>query len=135
MTDENEEELALIAARAAEIKAGLDAAYSVEELRRPLSTRCVHALVASSIASTAMKLNALSARIAILEEAGVKYVGVFQRAASYGRGDTVTHAGSLWVALRAVPVGTAPGTNSVFWQLAAKGGKPVKRTPAGSIST
>ncbi|MGO6789207.1 transposase [Rhizobium ruizarguesonis] len=135
MTDEHEEELAMIAARAAEIKAGLDAAYSVEELRRPLSTRSVHALIASSTAGTALKLKMLSARIAILEEAGVKYAGIFQRAASYARGDTVTHAGSLWVALKTVPVGTAPGSDPACWQLASKGGKPVKRTPAGSIST
>ncbi|TBZ86151.1 transposase [Rhizobium leguminosarum bv. viciae] len=134
MTDEPEEELALIAARAAEIKAGLNAAYSPEELRRPLSTRCVHALIAATTAATAAKLKTLAARIEAIEENGIRYQGIFQRAASYGRGDTVTHAGSLWVALRAVPVGTAPGTNSVYWQLAAKGGEPVKRTPAGSIS-
>ncbi|MGO7645908.1 transposase, partial [Rhizobium ruizarguesonis] len=62
----------MIAARAAEIKAGLDADYSVEELRRPLSTRSVLALIASSTAGTALKLKMLSARIAIIEEAGVK---------------------------------------------------------------
>lgn len=134
MPDNHEDdlELAMIAARAAEIKAGLDASYSVEELRRPLSTRCVHALIASSIASIAAKLKALSARVAALEEGGIRYMGTYQRAASYAKGDTVTHAGGLWIALKTTPLGTAPGSDSAYWQLAAKGGKPVRRIPGGS---
>lgn len=124
MTDEHEEELALIAARAAEIKAGLDAAYSVEELRRPLSTRCVHALVASSIASTAMKLKALSARIAELEAGGVRYAGIWQRALPYRKGSVVTSDGAMWIALADTPEGVVPGSDPSIWQLAAKSARP-----------
>jgi hypothetical protein len=134
MTDESTEELVTITARAKEIKTGRDTGYSIEELRLPLSRRMVHALVAATTAATAVKLKALSARIEALEESGIRYQGVFQRATSYARGDTVTHAGSLWVALKTVPVGNAPGSDSAYWQLAAKRGKPVKRPPAGSTS-
>lgn len=132
MTDGNEDpEFAVISARAAEIKAGLDSSYSAEELRRPLSTRCVHSLIASSIASTAVKLKALSTRIAALEEGGIRYVGNYQRAASYAKGDTVTHSSSLWIALKAVPEGAAPGSDPSFWQLSAKGSRPIARTKKG----
>ncbi|MBB4524636.1 UNVERIFIED_ORG: hypothetical protein M2435_004632 [Rhizobium sophorae] len=135
MTDEHEEELALIAARAAEIKAGLNAAYSPEELRRPLSTRCVHALIAATTAATAAKLKTLATRIEAIEENGIKYLGNYQRASSYSKGETVTHSGSLWIALKSVAEGTAPGSDPACWQLAAKGGKPLKRPPATSAST
>ncbi|WP_028731639.1 transposase [Rhizobium leguminosarum] len=133
MTDKDEDqELAMIAARAAEIKAGLNAAYSPEELRRPLSTRCVHALIAATTAATAAKLKALAARIAAIEEGGIRYLGNYQRASFYNKGDTVTHSGSLWVALKTVAEGTAPGSDPACWQLASKGDRPVKRTTTGS---
>lgn len=128
---EEDQELAFIAARAAEIEMGLNASFTQEDLRRALSTRCVHALIAATTAATSAKLRALSARVEALEEGGIRYMGTYQRAAAYAKGETVTHSGSLWVALQAVPVGTAPGSDPV-WQLAAKGGKPVKRTPEGS---
>ncbi|WP_151610867.1 transposase [Sinorhizobium alkalisoli] len=134
MTDKDNEELAKITARATEIQARLNTAYSAEELRRPLSTRVVHSLIASSIASVAVKLASLSSRIALLEEGGIRYAGIYQRAVAYSKGDAVTHAGSLWIALKTVPVGAAPSSDPVYWQLAAKGGKPVKCTPQGSRS-
>ncbi len=134
MTDKDDDELTLIAARTAEIRAGLDAAYSKEELQQPLSRRMVHMLVAATTAATAVKLKALSARVEAIEESGIRYRGNFQRALCYAKGDTVTHAGSFWVALKAVPEGAAPGSDPACWQLAAKGDKPVKRAPAGSTS-
>jgi len=74
---------------------------------------------------------ALITRIEALEKAiaeerakpkGMAYRGVHQRAMSYAQGDAVTHAGALWVALRAVEPGQKPG-ESDSWQLAAKGGE------------
>ncbi|MBY5483249.1 MULTISPECIES: transposase [Rhizobium] len=136
MTDkEADEQLTIIAGRAKEIRAGLDTTCTEEQLQRPASRRLVHALIATVTATTAAKMRTLSARIEALEESGIRYQGVFQRATSYARGDTVTHAGSLWVALKIVPVGNAPGSDSAYWQLAAKGGRPVKRPTAGSRST
>ncbi|MGR9406280.1 transposase [Rhizobium leguminosarum] len=133
MTDKDDDgQLALIAARAEEIKAGLDARYTKEELERSLSRRSVHALIAATTASTAAKLKALSARVEALEEGGIKYLGNYQRACCYAKGDAITHSGSLWIALKAVPEGSAPGNDPACWQLAAKGDKPVKRAPAGS---
>ncbi|MGR9156040.1 transposase [Rhizobium leguminosarum] len=130
MTDEDDDgQLALIAARAEEIKAGLDARYTKEELERSLSRRSVHALIAATTASTAAKLKALSARIAELEGGGVRYSGCYQRALEYRKGSVVTFASSMWIALDDVPVGVQPGSNTAFWQLAQKG-KPPKRVKA-----
>ncbi|MBY5849713.1 transposase [Rhizobium leguminosarum] len=128
MTDkDDEQELAMIAARAAEIKAGLDAAYSVEELRRPLSTRSVHALIAGVTASTAAKLKALSARIEQLEAGGVRYAGTWQRALPYRKGSIVTSGGGMWAALRDTAEGEQPGKALDAWQLSAKSARPAVR--------
>ncbi|MGR9552751.1 transposase [Rhizobium leguminosarum] len=135
MMDEGTEELVIVTARAEEIRTGLDTGYSIEELRMPLSRRMVHALVAATTAATAVKLKALSARIEAIEEGGIRYLGNYQRASSYSKGDTVTHSGSLWVALKAVAEGTAPGSDPACWQLASKGDRPVKRTTAGPTPT
>ncbi|MGO6903631.1 transposase [Rhizobium ruizarguesonis] len=132
MTDnDDEQELAMIAARAAEIKAGLDAAYSVEELRRPLSTRSVHALIAGVTASTAAKLKALSARIEQLEAGGVRYAGTWQRALPYRKGTVVTSGGGMWAALRDTSEGEKPGNAPDAWQLAAKAARPAVRAKTG----
>jgi len=120
----------MIAARAAEIKAGLDAAYSVEELRRPLSTRSVHALIAGATASTAAKLKALSVRVEELEAGGVRYAGTWQRAMPYRKGSVVTSGGGMWVALRDTSEGERPGDAPDVWQLAAKAARPVVRAKA-----
>lgn len=131
MTDEHEQELAMIAARAAEIKAGLDTAYSVEELRRPLSTRSVHALIAAMTAATGAKLSALSARIEELEAGGVRYAGTWQRAMAYRKGSVVTSDGGMWVALRDTSEGEKPGDAPDAWQLAAKSARPAVRVKTG----
>lgn len=131
MTDKDEDqELAMIAARAAEIKAGLDAAYLVEELRRPLSTRSVHALIAGVTASTAAKLKALSTRIEQLEAGGVRYAGIWQRAMPYRKGTVVTSGGGMWAALRDTREGEKPGDAPDAWQLAAKAARPAVRAKA-----
>lgn len=133
MTGKDEDEqLAFIAARAEEIRIGLNTNLTEEQLQRPLSRRSAHALVAATTAATAAKLKALAARIEAIEEGGIRYLGNYQRAASYSKGDTVTHSGSLWVALKTVAEGTAPGSDLACWQLASKGDRPVKRTTAGS---
>lgn len=117
----------MIAARAAEIKAGLNAAYSPEELRRPLSTRCIHALIAATTAATGAKLTALSARIEQLEAGGVRYAGTWQRAMPYRKGTVVTSGGGMWVALRDTCEGEKPGDARDAWQLAAKAARPIVR--------
>jgi hypothetical protein len=61
----------------------------------------------------------LKARIAELEATGIKFVGSYQRAAEYRRGDVTNHEGAMWVATCAVPVQEVPG-KSVCWQLTVK---------------
>ncbi|CAN7549442.1 transposase [Pararhizobium sp. LjRoot238] len=131
MTNKDDDELSFIAARAAEIRAGLDAAYSKEELQRPLSRRMVHMLVAATTAVTAAKLGALAARVAELEAGGIRYVGSFQRALGYRKGSVTTFAGSMWTALDDVPAGVQPGSNPAFWQLSEKGSSWVRKQKEG----
>ncbi|WP_434712845.1 transposase [Rhizobium sp. YTUHZ045] len=126
---EEEQELALLATRAEEIRTGLDTNFTEEQLQRPLSRRMVHALVASLTATTSAKLKALSARVAELEAGGVRYSGCYQRALEYRKGSVVTFVSSMWVALDNVPAGVQPGSNTAFWQLAQKG-NPSKRVKA-----
>jgi hypothetical protein len=63
----------------------------------------------------------LAARIDEIEKNGARFRGVYQRSATYRRGDQVTHKSSLWTALGDVPEGATPGADPALWQLAAKG--------------
>ncbi|MBX5221426.1 transposase [Rhizobium sp. NLR8a] len=127
---EEEQELALIAARAEEIRTGLDTNFTEDQLQRPLSRRMVHALVAATTAATGTKLKALAARVEQLEAGGVRYAGVWQRAIRYGKGSVVTNGGSMWVALRDTAEGEQPGKALDAWQLSAKAARPVVRAKA-----
>ncbi|MEY9581512.1 transposase [Sinorhizobium fredii] len=131
MVEREEQELAFIAARAEEIRTGLDTNFTEEQLKRPLSRRVVHALVASVTATTAAKLKALSARVEELEAGGVRYAGCYQRALEYRKGSIVTFTSSMWTALDDVPAGVQPGSNSAFWQLSEKGSSRVRKHTGG----
>lgn len=54
------------------------------------------------------QLKPLRKRIEELEASGIKYVGTYQRAAEYRRGDVVAHDGAVWVATCAVPPHEVP---------------------------
>ncbi|MDK4731564.1 transposase [Rhizobium sp. CNPSo 3490] len=117
----DDEELAMIAARAEEIRTGLDTNFSDEQNQRPLSRRMVHALIAATTATTAAKLRVLGARVEQLENGGIRYAGIWQRAIGYQRGAVVTSNGAMWVALRDTSEGERPGD---AWQLSAKAARP-----------
>ena len=70
------------------------------------------------------RVSELEARITALESHGVKYAGVYQKAASYRRGTVVTSDGALWIALRDAAGGEQPGKAPDAWQLAAKSTRP-----------
>ena len=59
-----------------------------------------------------------------MEKTGIKYVGVWQKAQTYRKGDVVTHDGSMWVSLKA-DNSDAPGKGD-SWQLAVKAGKDAR---------
>jgi hypothetical protein len=61
----------------------------------------------------------LKERIAELEMTGIKFVGTYQRAAQYVRGDVVNHDGGMWVCTCDTPPQEVPG-KSVCWQLSVK---------------
>lgn len=61
----------------------------------------------------------LRERIASLEVSGIKFVGTYQRAATYKRGDVCNFDGGMWVATCDTPPHEAPG-KSVCWQLSVK---------------
>lgn len=68
---------------------------------------------------------ALKKRVDALEEAPVRYRGVWQRADNYGRGHMVTYDGSAWCAVKDVPHGEQPGKSNC-WQLVVKAGRDGK---------
>ena len=45
----------------------------------------------------------LKARVEELEMTGIKFVGTYQRAQSYKRGDVCNHDGAMWVAAGDTP--------------------------------
>ena len=61
----------------------------------------------------------LQARIEELEATGIKFVGTYQRAAEYRRGDVCNFEGGMWVATCETPPQEVPG-KSVCWQLSVK---------------
>lgn len=67
------------------------------------------------------KLKGLEGRLFAMEARGVKYVGTWQKAGDYSRGDVVTDQGSMWVCLRDGATGARPATSPDAWQLSAKG--------------
>lgn len=71
----------------------------------------------------------LKARIAELESKGIAYVGTYQRAAEYRRGDVVSFDGAMWVATCATPPHEVPG-KSVCWQLSVKSSNNGRRAHA-----
>ncbi|MDX0415211.1 transposase [Sinorhizobium medicae] len=71
----------------------------------------------------------LTKRLDALEAGGIKYCGVWQRAASYAKGSIVTDGGSAWVALKNTEDGDKPGDAS-SWQLMVKAGRNGRDVPA-----
>jgi hypothetical protein len=61
----------------------------------------------------------LETRIAELEMTGIKFVGSYQRAAVYKRGDVCNYDGAMWVCTCDTPPMEVPG-KSVCWQLSVK---------------
>ena len=61
----------------------------------------------------------LTKRVEMLESAGIKFAGSYQRSLCYDKGDVAQCDGSLWIALCRVPPMEQPG-KSQMWQLAVK---------------
>lgn len=76
----------------------------------------------------AQRIADLETRIAELEMTGIKFVGTYQRAVQYRRGDVCNHDGGMWVATCATPPQEIPG-KSVCWQLSVKRGDHTLRQP------
>jgi hypothetical protein len=69
------------------------------------------------------KITALESEVQALkhEKSSLRYMGVFQRAITYHRGNIVTHDGSAWIKISDSKDG-APGACE-SWQLMVKRGK------------
>jgi hypothetical protein len=81
-----------------------------------------------SAIETALKtIERLEARLADVEKRGLRYLGVYQRAMDYRRGDATTHDGSLWIATD--DTRGQPGVDA-NWQLAVKRGRDGKDVSA-----
>jgi len=75
-----------------------------------------------AVKAAVQRIAALETRSAELEEGGVRYCGVHQRALAYKRGSMVTSGGGVFIAVTDVPPGELPA-KSVNWQLAVKPGR------------
>jgi hypothetical protein len=73
----------------------------------------------------------LTERVEALEASGIQYVGVYQRACQYRRGDVCTYEGAMWVAIMEAPPNEIPG-HSVCWQLSVKSPGPRTRVADGN---
>jgi hypothetical protein len=98
-----------------------------------LFLQTVGRFVAERIAERLMPLSAqidelksevreLKSQVRELEEGGIKYCGVYQKAANYKRGDCVSYDGSMWCAITDVNAMEVPGPSNC-WQLAVKHGR------------
>jgi hypothetical protein len=67
----------------------------------------------------------LAAQVAALQAAGIRYVGAYQRAQTYKRGDICTMDGSMWCAISDVSPNEQPGRSQV-WQLCCRAGRDGK---------
>jgi hypothetical protein len=75
-------------------------------------------------ANFSSRLDSAEKRLDATEGRGLRFCGVYQRAAEYQRGDAVTADGSLFIALTDNPQGDPGGSND--WQLAVKRGRDGK---------
>ena len=95
--------------------------FSADNRKKSPPRSEVYSLVGATAEALADQVRELSERLAQVEKNGVRFRGVYQRAAAYRRGDQATHKGSLWTALQDIPEGSAPGDDPALWQLSAKG--------------
>ena len=75
-----------------------------------------------------LRIAKLEAQVAELQEGGIKYCGVYQRAGVYSRGSLVTHDGAMFCAVKDAAPAQAPLTSDC-WQLAVKAGRDAPRLP------
>ncbi|QGA56881.1 hypothetical protein [Brucella sp. 2280] len=68
------------------------------------------------------EIKSLKGRIDALEEGGIRYRGIYQRAQPYSKGDVVTFNGCAWIALRSLKETEEPGTCD-GWMLMVKKGR------------
>ena len=73
----------------------------------------------------------LAAQVAALQATGIRYVGAYQRAQTYKRGDVSTLDGSMWCAVSAVGPNEQPGRSQV-WQLCCRAGRDGKDAKAAA---
>lgn len=74
------------------------------------------------------RINALQKRIDEMSNAGLEYMGVYQRAMAYRRGHAVTHDGSLWIANKTTLLPPASPEGKDDWTLAVKRGRDGKES-------
>jgi hypothetical protein len=81
------------------------------------------------------RVKQLEARLAEVETRGIRYLGVWQSAQEYKRGDTVTYDGSMWICVwdttRARP-GAADDSQSRAWTLAVRRGRDGRDASGGN---
>jgi hypothetical protein len=105
-------------------------ASSKKELDKDPLIQAISLFVASELDPLRKEIAKLKERLAEVEQRGLEYVGIFQRASSYRRGSVCTYEGSMWIALEDTGPNDYPGGENSKWQLSVKAGRDAKPTPA-----
>lgn len=66
-------------------------------------------------------LSEMAERMELIEQRGFRYVGRYQAANDFKRGDVVTYRGSLWCCLADAKTGERPNTSCHKWTLMLNG--------------
>ena len=74
-----------------------------------LFLKTVGRYVRDAVAPLHLRIAELEARVNELEMTGIKFVGSYQRAAVYKRGDVCNYEGGMWVATCDTPPQEVPG--------------------------
>jgi hypothetical protein len=94
-------------------------------LRTDSVSKSIDAEAFDEIGLMAERLQSLEAslgqRMESVEQRGFRYVGRYQAANDYKRGDVVTHKGSLWSCVLDAKIGERPNTHCHKWTLMLNG--------------
>jgi len=95
------------------------AGFTEDALKRAPSRAEIYGFILDAVDVLSEQIAEQGKRVAQVEQKGLTYRGVWQRAGDYERGAIVTDKGSAWAAVKAVNNGERPGEGSA-WQMMLK---------------
>ena len=89
------------------------------KLSTPAMLNLLYEKVQDDLKFLAAEIKTLKLNMREVQEGGIRYLGIYQRALIYNKGDIVTYGGSMWACL-SDNTSEKPG-NCSSWQLCVKG--------------